>query len=368
MYMMKSKYRLYGVLVLSIIGVVLISGCNQTLESTPRTTQIQEPACTTDWQCSTWSECSQSGVQSRTCTDSNSCGTTENKPSTTQSCTLVESCTENWNCGDWSSCTDGQQTRTCTDINNCGSVLIKPTETQDCEVTCTAAGLGEFRCLNDWVQQNYRYSNCTIAWVNWQRCDYGCVDNSCQSQEDLGSWELGKSTGITSLIVTATGNCPATYCNINWGDGEVTEIHGNFIETHTYSVGQYSLSFYRDDDLPIIDQYKTVRVINEDDVLKCEDTNAEPTEVSLGGTTQITLRTRPDQREPYLSITLTDFCSGSVLKQNSYYCEGRIGGWKTCYYTCENFESSSTISPVAKQFVDGEYVTVECPSANIIVS
>jgi len=42
--------------------------------------------CTESWQCTTWSACVGS-VQTRTCTDSNSCGTTVNKPAESQSCT-----------------------------------------------------------------------------------------------------------------------------------------------------------------------------------------------------------------------------------------------------------------------------------------
>jgi len=51
---------------------------------------ISEPICTENWNCGEWSSCSEQGTQTRTCTDSNSCGTTKNKPSTTQSCTRIE--------------------------------------------------------------------------------------------------------------------------------------------------------------------------------------------------------------------------------------------------------------------------------------
>jgi hypothetical protein len=42
--------------------------------------------CAEDWTCSDWTECSSEGIQTRTCTDSNACGTTELKPSESQSC------------------------------------------------------------------------------------------------------------------------------------------------------------------------------------------------------------------------------------------------------------------------------------------
>lgn len=59
---------------------------------TPSTTaqntqQIAQNTCTPSWQCANWSTCL-SSTQTRTCTDSNNCGTTTKKPSLTQSCTM----------------------------------------------------------------------------------------------------------------------------------------------------------------------------------------------------------------------------------------------------------------------------------------
>ncbi len=45
--------------------------------------------CTESWSCNSWSTCSNS-QQTRTCTDSNSCGTTENKPLTSKTCTVQQ--------------------------------------------------------------------------------------------------------------------------------------------------------------------------------------------------------------------------------------------------------------------------------------
>ena len=36
------------------------------------------------------------------------------------------SCAEDWGCGEWSDCEDGQQTRSCSDDNNCGTTQDKP--------------------------------------------------------------------------------------------------------------------------------------------------------------------------------------------------------------------------------------------------
>jgi len=45
---------------------------------------------------------------------------------------FTTSCTESWSCGVWSACASGLQTRTCTDSNNCGTTTNKPSESQTC--------------------------------------------------------------------------------------------------------------------------------------------------------------------------------------------------------------------------------------------
>lgn len=85
--------------------------------------------CTEDWSCGDWSDCT-GDAQTRTCTDANSCGTTDDKPSTSQSCTVT--CTEDWDCDDWSSCVDNKQTRSCTDQNDCDTTDDKPSTRRDC--------------------------------------------------------------------------------------------------------------------------------------------------------------------------------------------------------------------------------------------
>jgi len=46
-----------------------------------------------------------------------------------------ETCTESWSCTDWSSCTAGTQTKTCTDSNDCGTSFNKPDESRSCEIS-----------------------------------------------------------------------------------------------------------------------------------------------------------------------------------------------------------------------------------------
>jgi hypothetical protein len=133
--------------------IEVVTGGNCTGEETNTT------SCTESWDCESWSECDDES-QTRTCTDSNSCGTEENKPTTSRSCEMpdeeeesvslsttttnlettttsvdtqtIPTCTSNMQCGDWQECINGTQIRICTDINKCNPEEIASSESQAC--------------------------------------------------------------------------------------------------------------------------------------------------------------------------------------------------------------------------------------------
>ncbi len=138
-----------------VIGDGIDNNCNsQTDEALP---------CIENWQCTDWSACTD-GTQSRTCTDGNSCGTTQDKPPESQACTPL-GCTENWSCTDWSACTDGTQSRTCTDGNSCGTTQDKPPESQACSQECTE----QWRCSE------------------WSACSGGKQTRTCSDEHGCGT-------------------------------------------------------------------------------------------------------------------------------------------------------------------------------------
>lgn len=110
------------------------SGNTETIKSTNYT--ITDP-CTENWSCSAWSTCSGTS-QTRTCTDSNSCGTIINKPTLSQGCTVT--CSPNWTCSAWTTCTGGSQSRTCSDAKGCGIISGKPVVISACSSESSAAG------------------------------------------------------------------------------------------------------------------------------------------------------------------------------------------------------------------------------------
>ncbi len=81
----------YFFIVIFILALISPSPPKENNINTNATQTSQESAkvvtCTPDWQCSTWSDCSSSGTQTRTCTDKNACNTTTSKPQETQTCT-----------------------------------------------------------------------------------------------------------------------------------------------------------------------------------------------------------------------------------------------------------------------------------------
>ena len=124
--------------------------------------QCVSPICTENWVCNEWSKCL-TGTQTRTCTDSNACGTTANKPIELQTCTI---CSENWKC-DWTECLEGDiySYPSCEDLNACGTtnnlpqkVLCKdkPATTyfDDNRNLCLMV---KWKC-NDWKECNADYS------------------------------------------------------------------------------------------------------------------------------------------------------------------------------------------------------------------
>jgi hypothetical protein len=66
---------------------------------------------------------------------SNGCESGETCSSCPQDCGTCP-CNPNWICSDWSSCTNSQQSRTCSDSNGCGTTSGKPLTAQTC-LSCT---------------------------------------------------------------------------------------------------------------------------------------------------------------------------------------------------------------------------------------
>ena len=74
-----------------LMSVLFVAGCISGIGN--------EETCTPNIQCSSWSECNSSGMQTRTCNDLNNCKVPTIKPILTQNCTPEQfSCEKNDDC------------------------------------------------------------------------------------------------------------------------------------------------------------------------------------------------------------------------------------------------------------------------------
>lgn len=131
-----------------------------------------------------------------------------NEVSSIYSLTNSAACTENWTCSSWGSCSNNQQTRTCTDNNNCGTTINKPITTQNCvssvssQQNCTdyegainysikgqiiKSGIVFFdSCLNSTnLQELFCSSSNEIAAIRYT-CEFGCTEGRCADETEEG--------------------------------------------------------------------------------------------------------------------------------------------------------------------------------------
>ncbi len=116
-------------------------------------------------------------------------------------------CTEDWSCTEWDECLDGIQKRTCTDLNECGTITSMPSETQSCsaeggtedgitEDTCTD---GQRRCSANQVQ------TCSNGeWTVTEICNNGCNDltNACNVVPPI-TLDITLIIGVVAVVIIA---------------------------------------------------------------------------------------------------------------------------------------------------------------------
>ncbi len=128
---------------------------------------------------------------------------------------ISEECIEDWSCTNWSSCTNNQQTRTCTDSNLCGTTENKPVESQSCfaptpdiecysDDDCWVDGTGQPYCEGDELCIPYMNQRCRNAGTEQSYCEpfegVNCAPsdeckNSPEPQEEceqIGLRKIGK--------------------------------------------------------------------------------------------------------------------------------------------------------------------------------
>lgn len=130
---------------------------------------ITETSCSSNWSCTAWSPsiCPLGGIQNRSCTDLNNCGTNEGRPAEVQDCTYV--CNPSWTCTSWSECSNNEQTRVCTDDYNCGINTDKPAETQECS-SGSGGGSTIPTCIPLWMCSDWSPTKCPSSEIQTRSC------------------------------------------------------------------------------------------------------------------------------------------------------------------------------------------------------
>ena len=170
--------------------------------------------CVESWTCGAWGVCS-GGSQTRSCVDSDNCGTIVSRPTLTQACV----CTPNWSCTNWTNCSAGSQTRVCTDANSCGVNTDKPATTQTCTVApvcgngiiegteqCDASNLNSQTCVSKGFASGTLKCNSACAF-DTSSCVSICK-NTCTGYYSYA----GRKYYYTSCLTA--GRCCTQYKNI----------------------------------------------------------------------------------------------------------------------------------------------------------
>lgn len=71
-------------------------------------------------------------------------------------------------------------------ILNCGETPETCPEDYPITPVCEISYLDTYRCYNNVLQREYKFSNCSVQWVNYQYCTYGCENNECVRESTTG--------------------------------------------------------------------------------------------------------------------------------------------------------------------------------------
>lgn len=154
----------------------------------------------------------------------NSCGVKEDikQDCGTGTCSLgacISACAPNWQCGSWSTCSVScSQTRTCNDANTCGVPTGKPAESQTCTggscvqpaQTCTAAGY--FECSSSKTCSDIKSGYQTTSGYNCCGSSGACTTVT-QTCAQAGYYECPVSKTCNSLVsgyAASSGVCCAS--------------------------------------------------------------------------------------------------------------------------------------------------------------
>ncbi|MFA6074116.1 MAG: hypothetical protein WC758_08415 [Candidatus Woesearchaeota archaeon] len=149
----------------------------------------------------------------------------------TNICTYT-ACVESWTCGAWTTCSGNTQTRTCTDANACGTTINKPATSQTCSVACVPT-----TCASQGITCGTTLDGCGTTLTCGSACVTPPTTGMCyQESANVATACGGKSTGSytsSNNFGAGSGTGSAVYDG-DWGTGASRDTSGTSSLTSIY--------------------------------------------------------------------------------------------------------------------------------------
>lgn len=80
------------------------------------------------------------------------------------------------------------------------TTTVPPTTTT--VITCDPKYLNEYQCSGDYRQRKYQYGDCSTAWLNYEFCDYGCLNGACNPPPGVTTTTVPATTTTVPKVTT----------------------------------------------------------------------------------------------------------------------------------------------------------------------
>src|SRR3989339_1099561 len=155
-------------------------------------------------------------------------------------------CTENWSCNNWSTCANNSQSRTCTDSNTCGTTINKPATNQSCTTPVTfdspfgahgetdASGISSAQFYQELAGMGVKYKrNAGAESLSWDAID-GNLDETYYWNIFDSNLSLFESNGITPMITIKSLNQADKETAVNCPNKEINQNPCNWTKYENF--------------------------------------------------------------------------------------------------------------------------------------
>jgi PGF-pre-PGF domain-containing protein len=135
-------------------------------------------------------------------------------------------CVESWSCGEWSECSGSIQSRDCTDANSCGTTTNKPDEARECEEENGGGGGGTYTPS---VPQPY-------VSHSWEKITPENVSIMKLNEREIGIHEIGisvisEANGVSIKVTKLDGKPASVVHNVSGEVYQYIDIYSRNLDT-----------------------------------------------------------------------------------------------------------------------------------------